>query len=190
MEEKECKFSFADKLMVKAKILVVEDEEDIVELVNYNLTKEGYRAECVTSGEDALRKVKESVYDLMVLDLMLPGVDGLEVCKILKNDSQTAHIPIIMLTAKSEESDIVLGLEFGADDAFILTPNADGENVTLRHLKSRNGETRDIELRFDRPRQRFTPVTVEPVQDAGGLRSKVAALWNRTKPAPDDEGDG
>jgi two-component system phosphate regulon response regulator PhoB len=107
--------------MVKERILVVEDEEDILELVNYNLTKEGYRAECVTSGEDALRKVKERIYNLIVLDLMLPGVDGLEVCKILKNDSQTAHIPIIMLTAKSEESDIVLGLEFGADD-YITKP--------------------------------------------------------------------
>jgi two-component system alkaline phosphatase synthesis response regulator PhoP len=107
--------------MVKERILVVEDEEDILELVNYNLTKEGYRAECVTSGEDALRKVKERIYDLIVLDLMLPGVDGLEVCKILKSDSHTAHIPIIMLTAKSEESDIVLGLEFGADD-YITKP--------------------------------------------------------------------
>jgi two-component system alkaline phosphatase synthesis response regulator PhoP len=107
--------------MVKERILVVEDEEDILELVNYNLTKEGYRAECVTSGEDALRKVKERIYDLIVLDLMLPGVDGLEVCKILKSDSQTAHIPIIILTAKSEESDIVLGLEFGADD-YITKP--------------------------------------------------------------------
>jgi len=107
--------------MVKEKILVVEDEEDILELVQYNLSKEGYRVECVLSGEDALKKVKESMYGLIVLDLMLPGVDGLEVCKILKNDGQTAHIPIVILTAKSEESDIVLGLEFGADD-YITKP--------------------------------------------------------------------
>jgi two-component system phosphate regulon response regulator PhoB len=107
--------------MAKEKILIVEDEEDIRELVHYNLLKEGYRLEGVTSGEDALRKVKENIYDLIVLDLMLPGVDGLEVCKILKNNSKTAHIPIIILTAKGEEPDIVLGLEFGADD-YITKP--------------------------------------------------------------------
>ena len=107
--------------MEKEKILVVEDEEDIRELVVYNLRKEGYRVEGVTSGEDALKKAKQGVFDLVILDLMLPGVDGLEVCKILKNDGQTAHIPVIMLTAKGEESDIVLGLEFGADD-YITKP--------------------------------------------------------------------
>lgn len=107
--------------MEKEKILIVEDEEDIRELVLYNLKKEGYRVEGVTSGEEALKKVKQGVFELVVLDLMLPGVDGLEVCKILKNDGQTAHIPVIMLTAKGEESDIVLGLEFGADD-YITKP--------------------------------------------------------------------
>ena len=107
--------------MAKEKILLVEDEEDILELVSYNLRKDGYRVDEVMSGEEALRKVKENSYHLIVLDLMLPGVDGLEVCKILKNDSKTQHIPIIMLTAKSEDSDIVLGLEFGADD-YITKP--------------------------------------------------------------------
>jgi len=107
--------------MAKEKILLVEDEDDILELVSYNLQKDGYRVDEVTSGEEALRKVKQDAYHLIVLDLMLPGVDGLEVCKILKNDSKTQHIPIIMLTAKSEDSDIVLGLEFGADD-YITKP--------------------------------------------------------------------
>lgn len=107
--------------MSKEKILLVEDEEDIQEVVQYNLSKEGYRVEGVTSGEDAFKKVKEEAYNLIILDLMLPGMDGLEVCRILKNDGQTAHIPIIMLTAKGEESDIVLGLEFGADD-YITKP--------------------------------------------------------------------
>lgn len=107
--------------MAKEKVLFVEDEEDIQELVQYNLTKDGYRVEGVTSGEDALKKVKDEVYNLIILDLMLPGIDGLEVCKILKNNAQTAHLPIIMLTAKGEESDIVLGLEFGADD-YITKP--------------------------------------------------------------------
>ncbi|GAK57200.1 response regulator receiver domain protein, CheY-like protein [Candidatus Vecturithrix granuli] len=107
--------------MEKEKILIVEDEEDIRELLVYNLKKEGYRVEGVSSGEEALKKIKQSVVDLVVLDLMLPDVDGLEVCKILKNDSHTAHIPVVMLTAKGEESDIVLGLEFGADD-YITKP--------------------------------------------------------------------
>jgi two-component system phosphate regulon response regulator PhoB len=107
--------------MAKEKILVVEDEEDILESVRYNLAKEGYQIEGVMSGEDALHKVKKETYDLIVLDLMLPGVDGLDVCKMLKQDQLTAPIPIIMLTARGEEADIVVGLELGADD-YITKP--------------------------------------------------------------------
>lgn len=107
--------------MAKEKILIVEDEEDILELVRYNLAKEGYQIDGVMSGEDALQKVKKETYDLIVLDLMLPGVDGLDVCKILKHDPLTAPIPVIMLTAKGEEADIVVGLELGADD-YITKP--------------------------------------------------------------------
>ena len=102
--------------MAKEAILVVEDEADISELVVYNLRKEGYQAETVTSGEDALRCVKKTAYALIILDLMLPGVDGLTVCKSLKSDRAAAQIPILMLTAKSEETDIVVGLELGASD--------------------------------------------------------------------------
>ncbi len=102
-------------------ILVVEDEEDIQELVKYNLTKEGYYVHCVGSGELGLQEAKNRLPDLLVLDLMLPGMNGLEVCRQLKGDSNTNHIPIIMLTAKGEESDIVIGLELGADD-YITKP--------------------------------------------------------------------
>ncbi len=102
--------------MPKEKILIVEDEEDILELVSYNLMKEGYQVDGVMSGEDALRKVKAESYDLIVLDLMLPGIDGLEVTKYLKNNEKTGDIPIVMLTAKGEEADIIVGLELGADD--------------------------------------------------------------------------
>ncbi len=98
------------------KILVVEDEKDIQELVRYNLKKETYDVTCADTGEDGLKQAKALLPDLMVLDLMLPGVDGLEVCRRLKRESATAQIPIIMLTAKGEESDIVTGLELGADD--------------------------------------------------------------------------
>lgn len=107
--------------MAKEKILVVDDEEDILELVRYNLLKEGYTVDCVKSGEKAIAFAKSKSPDLIVLDLMLPGVDGLEVCKLLKADSTTSQVPIIMLTAKSEDADIVSGLELGADD-FITKP--------------------------------------------------------------------
>jgi len=82
--------------MAKEKILVVDDEEDILELVTYNLTREGYQVAGAISGEEALRKVRHETYDLVVLDLMLPGIDGLEVAKRLKGDARTQSVPIIM----------------------------------------------------------------------------------------------
>ena len=103
------------------KILVVDDEEDILELVRYNLEKEGYRITCAITGEDAVNKIGAATYDLILLDLMLPGIDGLEVARRIKKNSRTEHIPIIMLTAKGEESDIVTGLELGAED-YITKP--------------------------------------------------------------------
>jgi len=102
--------------MPKERILVVEDEEDILELVRYNLVKEGYQVAGALTGEDALKKARAEVFDLIVLDLMLPGIDGLDVAKKLKSDQKTEHFPILMLTAKGEEADIVTGLELGADD--------------------------------------------------------------------------
>ncbi len=102
--------------MANEKILVVDDEEDILELIRYNLAKEGYRVTCEASGEGCLRAVSEDPPDLILLDLMLPGLDGLDVCRQLKADSKSSGIPILMLTAKSEDADIVTGLELGADD--------------------------------------------------------------------------
>jgi len=104
------------RLGVRERILVVDDEEDLLELVNYNLSKEGYRVHCVGTGEEALAAARKALPDLILLDLLLPSVDGLEVCRLLKSDYKTQHIPIIMLTAKSEEADVVAGLELGADD--------------------------------------------------------------------------
>ena len=102
--------------MTQKKILVVEDEEDIQELIRYNLVKEGYQAHCVGSGEAGLQEARKIFPDLLILDLMLPEMNGLEVCRQLKSDLNTQSIPIIMLTAKGEETDIILGLEMGADD--------------------------------------------------------------------------
>lgn len=107
--------------MPKEHILVVDDEEDILDLIKYNLKQESYRVTCTTTGEQALSEARAIQPDLMLLDLMLPGLDGFEVCKILKNNPETSQIPIIMLTAKGEESDIVTGLELGAED-YITKP--------------------------------------------------------------------
>ena len=107
--------------MQKERILVVDDEEDILELVRYNLAKEGYHVTGALTGEDALKKARSEAFDLIVLDLMLPGIDGLEVAKRLKNHPKTESVPIVMLSAKGEEADIVTGLELGADD-YITKP--------------------------------------------------------------------
>lgn len=104
------------EIMSKEHILIVDDEEDILELVRFNLSKEGYQVICAATGEKAVEIARSELPDLVVLDLMLPGMDGLEVAKFLKNDPETQNIPIIMLTAKGEESDVVTGLELGADD--------------------------------------------------------------------------
>ena len=107
--------------MSKERILVVEDEEDILELVRYNLARENYQVFCAASGEEALKIVASEPLDLIVLDLMLPEMDGLEVTRCLKNNPQTQNIFIVMLTAKGDEADIVTGLELGADD-YITKP--------------------------------------------------------------------
>jgi len=107
--------------MANPKVLVVDDEEDILELLKFNLLREGYQVPCAASGEQAFRLVRSESPDLIVLDLMLPGIDGLEVTRRLKNDPDTKNIPIVMLTAKGEEADIVAGLELGADD-YITKP--------------------------------------------------------------------
>ena len=107
--------------MAKEKILVVDDEEDILELIRYNLEKEGLQVVALTSGEEALRKARTDPPDLIVLDLMLPGMDGLDVCREFKSNPVTTRVPIIMLTAKGEDADIVTGLELGADD-YITKP--------------------------------------------------------------------
>ena len=101
---------------MKEKILVVEDELDIVRMLEYNLKKEGFRVASCRDGDDALGAATKEQPDLILLDLMLPGIDGLEVCKALKKESKTSSIPVIMLTAKSQESDKIVGLELGADD--------------------------------------------------------------------------
>ena len=107
--------------MDKPTILVVDDEEDIVELVELNIAREGYRVLACGTGEQALQIARSKLPDLIILDLMLPGIDGLEVCRRLKSHPKTEQIPIVILSAKGEEADIVTGLELGADD-YITKP--------------------------------------------------------------------
>jgi two-component system phosphate regulon response regulator PhoB len=103
----------------RQKIVVVEDEPDILEVFDYNLTREGFRVVTARDGADGLKKIRQELPDLVVLDLMLPGMDGLEVCRRLRGDEVTRALPVVMVTAKGEEADIVVGLGMGADDYLV-----------------------------------------------------------------------
>lgn len=119
--------------MAQETILIVEDEEDVLELIRYNLEKSEYRVETALDGRAALDKARAGKPDLILLDLMLPKVDGLQVCRTLKNEPNTSTIPVVMLTAKGTEADIVAGLEMGADD-YITKPFS--PRVLLARIKA------------------------------------------------------
>lgn len=107
--------------MTKSTILIIEDEEDIRELVKYNLQRDGFTVLEAGSGEKGLTTVERTPPDLILLDLMLPGKDGLDICRMLKRNERTQNIPVVMMTARGEESDIVMGLELGAED-YVVKP--------------------------------------------------------------------
>ncbi len=130
--------------MAKESILVIEDEQDIQELIRYNLSKEGYKVALAGSGEDGLSRARQDAPEIVLLDLMLPGIDGLEVCRQLKGDQSTRQTPIIMLTAKGEESDIVTGLELGADD-YITKPFSPKVLVARIRAVLRRRETEQVD---------------------------------------------
>ena len=153
-----------------AKILIVDDEPDAVELVAFNLKNAGFEVATAADGAAALKQARAVLPDLIVLDVMLPEVDGLEVCKLLRRDSATAGIPIIMLTAKAAEIDRVLGLELGADD-YVTKPFSPRElTLRIKGLLSRR-ETRETkaeqmkfgELNVDVPAHRVT-VNGKPIE--------------------------
>src|SRR5512145_1091030 len=133
-------------------VLVVEDEPDIRRLIVLHLERDGFRCRTAANGPDALREAKAAVPDLVVLDLMLPGLDGLEVCRRLRSDASTAGVPIIMLTAKSDEVDRVVGLEVGADDYI-------GKPFSPKELVAR---VRAV-LRRSRPDQGSRVLSVGPI---------------------------
>lgn len=123
----------------------MDDEEDILELVRYNLDREGYQVTCAISGEAALETAATEQVDLIILDLMLPGIDGLEVARRLKQNTATNQIPIVMLTAKGEEVDVVAGLELGADD-YVTKPFS--PRILIARMKAvirRRGGVPDLE---------------------------------------------
>jgi DNA-binding response OmpR family regulator len=129
---------------VKSKILVVDDEPEAVELVEFNLKKAGFDVATASDGAQALRKARSVSPDLIVLDLMMPEIDGLEVCKILRRDPATAGIPIIMLTARATEIDRIVGLELGADD-YVTKPFSPRELVLRVNKVLRRAQASQVE---------------------------------------------
>ncbi|MCG3178129.1 MAG: Alkaline phosphatase synthesis transcriptional regulatory protein PhoP [Phycisphaerae bacterium] len=158
--------------MAREKILVVDDEEDILELVRYNLAKDGYLVELVQTGEKALESVREELPNLVLLDLMLPGVDGLEVCRQIRADERTRNLPIVMLTAKGEEADVVTGLELGADD-YITKPFAPRVLLarTRAVLRRRSRQAAPTEEAFT-----IGDLTIHPGRHEVRVRNKSADL--------------
>ncbi|HSR53251.1 MAG TPA: response regulator [Acidobacteriota bacterium] len=128
--------------MQREKIVVIEDESDILELIQYNLKREGYSVLTSTNGEEGLDLVRRENPDLVLLDLMLPGRDGIEVCKRLKSDPVSRNIPIVMVTAKGEESEVVLGLGVGADD-YVTKPFSPKELMARVNAVLRRGQLKD-----------------------------------------------
>jgi two-component system, OmpR family, alkaline phosphatase synthesis response regulator PhoP len=126
---------------MKEKILIVDDEKDIVRMLEYNLKKEGFRVLCAFDGESAVRSARHDHPDIIILDLMLPGIDGFEVCRQLKKEDATRGIPLVMLSAKAQEADKIVGLELGADD-YITKPFSPREltariKAVLRRVKEK-----------------------------------------------------
>ena len=132
--------------MVQKKILVVDDEKDIVELISYNLEQEGLAVIKAYDGQMAWERVKTAKPDLVVLDLMIPGIHGLEVCKLIRRDAATETLPIIMLTAKSDQVDKILGLELGADDYITKPFNVRELIARIRAVLRRYEGRQQIEL--------------------------------------------
>jgi two-component system phosphate regulon response regulator PhoB len=132
-------------MIKKIKIGIVEDEKDLVRLLSYNLISEGYDVISWTNGETAYKEIPQNNLDLLLLDRMLPGMDGAKICELLKTDSTTKHLPILMLTAKSQEEDIVEGLRLGADDyltkPFSLKILLARIKVLLRRTEKKNPDT-------------------------------------------------
>ncbi|TVR12414.1 MAG: response regulator [Planctomycetota bacterium] len=147
-----------------ARIVVIEDEPDIRELVVYNLMREGFDVVGIGNGHQGIAEIQRTPPDLVVLDLMLPGLDGLEICRHIRAESRTSRVPVIMVTAKSEESDVVLGLGMGADD-YISKPFSPRELIArVKAMLRRGSRSNSIPSENSGPEQ----VSIGPLSiDAG-----------------------
>ena len=165
--------------MARERVLVVDDERDILELVKYNLDKEGYQVTVVATGEDALAAARTEMPDIVILDLMLPGVDGLEVCRRLKGDAKTRGIPIVMLTAKGDEADVVAGLELGASDYVTKPFSPRVLTARIRAVLRRGDEAEDDEATI-----RIKDLTIHPGQAPGARRGQAGRTHGHRVPHP------
>ena len=147
--------------MSKQHILVAEDDETILELIRYNLEKEGYQVSCHSCGEKALLAAGINVPDLVLLDILLPGIDGIQVCKLLRSEEKTRCVPIIMVTAKGEEQDIVEGLEIGADD-YITKPFSPRIMIARVQAVLRRRQAGKEQMLADDKPVRIRDLTIDP----------------------------
>ncbi len=157
--------------MAKAEVLVVDDEEDICELVRCSLAREGYDVKCAGTGEEAWDMIQMQPPNLVVLDWMLPGMDGLDVCRHIKSDPKTDQTQVIMLTAKGEESDIVAGLEVGADD-YVTKPFSPKVLVA----RVRRMLRKKIEHSLDRKRVEVHNLVIDPTRCEAKVAGKSIDL--------------
>jgi len=150
------------------KILIIEDESDVADLLTLNLRKAGFRTSTAADGASGLQKARDDRPDFIILDLMLPRMSGLEVCKILKSDTATSHTPILMLTARAEEIDRIVGLEFGADD-YVTKPFSPREVVLRIRAIFRRGEKADESLKAG-------PISIDPARHEVRINGKRVRL--------------
>src|SRR5947207_7300115 len=142
--------------MASTKILIIDDEQDVIALLSLHLRKAGFALSAATDGATGLRMAREEAPALIILDLMLPKMPGLEICKVLKTDAATRHIPVLMLTAKAEEIDRIVGLEFGADD-YVTKPFSPREIVLRIRAILRRAETANESLTAG-------PISIDPAR--------------------------
>src|SRR5437879_7100138 len=149
-------------------ILIIEDETDVADLLSLNLRKAGFRTSTAADGASGLQRARDDRPDFIILDLMLPRMSGLEVCKILKSDTATSHTPILMLTARAEEIDRIVGLEFGADD-YVTKPFSPREIVLRIRAIFRRGEKAEKSLSAG-------PISIDPARHEVRVKGRQVDL--------------